>query len=285
MTRISVLGLGAMGSRMATRLLASGYEVTVWNRTGAKADLLAQQGARVADDPRAAVADADVVLSMVRDDDASRGIWLGEAGALDEVPKHAVLLESSTLSHGYALELARACRRRNLAFLDAPVAGSRPQADAGQLIFLVGGDGTHVERVRPVFDVLGGAVHHLGDNGAGAAFKLVVNALFGIQAAAMAELIAFMDKTHLDVAKAVQILSGTPVCSKAAAGVAGAMLAKNYAPQFPIELVAKDFRYAIETAGEAGTAVPMAEAARGVFTAGTAAGYGGDNISGVAQLY
>jgi len=286
MAKLAFLGLGAMGSRMAAKLLEAGHQVTVWNRTAGRSQALADAGAVVAATPRAAATGADVVFAMVRDDAASRQVWLdAETGALAGLEQGAVGVDCSTLSVDHVRALAGAFGQAGYDFLDAPLAGSRPQAEAGQLIFLVGGAGPVLARVRPVLDAMAAAVHHAGDNGAGAAVKLMVNALFGVQLATMAELIGLARKAGLDAAAAVEIVAATPVCSPAAKAAAGAMLAGAFAPAFPIDLVAKDFGLVADAAAGVEATVPVSAAAQAVYEAGVADGIGDDNITGIVQLY
>jgi 3-hydroxyisobutyrate dehydrogenase-like beta-hydroxyacid dehydrogenase len=139
MTKVTVLGLGAMGSRMAANLLKAGHAVTVWNRSPAKT--LVTAGAQLAASPKAAAQGADFVIAMVRDDDASRDLWLSpETGAFAGLSQGAVAIESSTLTANWARTLGEEAKQRGLTFLEAPVAGSRPQAEAAQLVYFVGGD-------------------------------------------------------------------------------------------------------------------------------------------------
>lgn len=286
MSNISVLGLGAMGSRMAANLMKAGHAVTVWNRRPDKAAQLVASGARLATTPRAAASGADVVIAMVRDDEASRAVWLDPAnGALEAMRPDAMAVESSTLSVHWVRELGATAAKSGVAFLDAPVAGSRPQAEAGQLIYCVGGEASAFARAESLLKAMGGSVHHAGAVGSGAGVKLMVNALFGIQLAAMGELIGLAKKMGLDATKAVEILSSTPVCSPAAKLAAGAMLAGNFTPMFPIELVEKDFGYVVGVAARTQADVPISAAAYQVFADALARGYGEDNITGVAKVY
>ncbi len=286
MTRIAVLGLGAMGSQMAARLLAAGHEVSVHNRTPERGPALEAQGARRASTPREAVAGAEVVIAMLRDDAASRDVWLDpETGALGGLDEGALAIESSTLTPAWVRDLAPAGAAAGGRFLEAPVAGSRPQAEAGQLIYFLGGEAEIVDAARPVLEALGGALHHVGPAGHAAVLKLAVNALFGIQAAAVAEILGLFRKAGLDAEAALAVLAETPVASPAAKGVAGLMLAGNFAPMFPIDLVEKDFGYVAEAAGAAGAEMPTAAAVRKVYAHAKAQGFGGDNIAGVVQLF
>ena len=285
MQKIAFLGLGAMGGRMARQLLAAGHNVTVWNRDGDKANPLRDVGAEVALSPGDATAGADFVFSMVRDDDASRRVWLDETtGAVARMAPGSVAIECSTVSIDWARELAARCAERGCAFLDAPVAGSRPQAEQRQLIFFVGGDNEAFARASPILTALGSAIHHAGPSGAGAAVKLAVNALFGVQVASLAELIGMIRRSGFDPTKAIDILGATPVCSPAAKSAAASMLAGAFAPMFPVELVEKDFAYAQAAAGEPQNA-PMTATARAVFRRAIEQGFAHMNLTSVVDLY
>jgi 3-hydroxyisobutyrate dehydrogenase len=268
---ITILGQGAMGSRIADRLEAAGYVVARWNRTGSTQT------------PRQAVADADIVIAMLRDDEASKSVWTDMAtGAIGGIKAGALAIESSTLTVDWVRELADAMSGAGRDFIDAPVLGSRPQAEAGQLIHLIGGDSVLVDKAKPVLAAIGGAQLHAGPVSSGAALKLIANTLFGIQVAAMAELIGRMHALGLDPAATVDLLSQTPLLSPGAKGAAGLMLAGKHDPMFPVELVAKDFGYAT---GEQTAAMPVAKAALGVFRNAQDRGLGDKNLTVVSTLY
>ncbi len=275
-----------MGSRMALSLLKADHEVTVWNRSPGKTDLVVKAGAVVADTPRTAVKDADFAISMVRDDEASKQVWLdSETGALAGLSKNAIAIESSTLTVAWTKQLGEQFQQHLIAFLDAPVAGTRPQAEAAQLIYFVGGDAEAFTKAKPILQAMGSAVHHLGSVGSGMTIKLVVNSLFSIQISALGELIGLMRGCGLDEAKAIEILTSTPVCSPAAKGAAAGILARKFSPMFPIELVEKDLTYAMKTAQANDTKLPLVEAAQHIFASAIEQGYGDNNITGIAQLY
>ena len=177
-TRVALIGLGLMGSGMARRLLGAGFPLTVWNRNPERAKALAAEGAHVAATPRDAAARADVVLSMVADDAASRAVWLGDDGALAGATRGAVLVESSTLTVGWIGQLFREVAARGCELLDAPVTGSKPHAASGELVFLVGGSAAALETARPVLTAMSRAILHVGATGRGALLKLVNNFLF-----------------------------------------------------------------------------------------------------------
>lgn len=285
MSKITVLGMGAMGSRMAISLLKAGHEITVWNRSVAKTDSVVKAGARVANTPRRAVKEAEFVISMVRDDEASERVWLdAETGALAGLSQNAIAIESSTLSPAWIKELESKFQQRGITFIDAPVAGTRPQAEAAQLIYFVGGDTATFNQTEPILKAMGSTVHHVGGVGNAMAIKLAVNALFAIQVAAMGELISSIRESKLDEAKAIAVITSTPVCSPAAKLAAKAIASGNFAPLFPIELVAKDLEYSL-VANDNNLTLPLTEATRQVYAEAVNQGYGDNNITGIARLY
>lgn len=284
--RIAVLGLGAMGARMAHKLLAAGYNATVWNRTPAAADALQSRGARAATSPRDAAATCDLAIAMVRDDAASHDVWLHRKwGALGALPGEAVGVDCSTVSIAHAQMLGRAFSAVGRRFLEAPVVGSRPQAEQGALTFLAGGSDADIEAVQPAFDVMGAGVHHCGPAGAGAAMKLSVNAVFGAQVAVLGEALGFARKAGIEATRAADLLRTLPICGPAAQGALMSMATGAFAPAFPIDLVVKDFGLVKETSKSVNADTPMSAAALSVFRTALKKGFGDDNITGVAQLY
>jgi 3-hydroxyisobutyrate dehydrogenase-like beta-hydroxyacid dehydrogenase len=272
--RVGVLGLGAMGRRMAARLVAAGHEVTVWNRTPG----VVVEGAAVAGSPRAVATGAEVVIAMVRDDAASAAVW---AEALPAMAKGALAVECSTLSPAHVAGLHGQAAAVGVDFLDAPVAGSRPQAEAGALVFLAGGAAEVVARAEPALRAMGRAVHHAGGPGAGAVVKLMVNTLLAVEIATLAELMGLAARAGLDMERALAAVADTPVWSPALAAASGAMRARSFAPAFPVALVVKDLALAAAT----GAPLPVAHAVGDVFAQTMAAGHGGDNITAVVKLY
>lgn len=164
--------------------------------------------------------------------------------------------------------------------------GSRPQAEAGKLIYFAGGKAEVLERVRLVLPAAGGAtVHHIGSIGQEMAMKLAVTALFGIQVAALAEPLGMLDRQGISPEQAMACLSELPVTSLAAKVAGGLMVADNHVPMFPIELVEKDFRYVMQTAQAKNAAMPAAIAIHHIYQKAIARGSGHQNITGVARLF
>ncbi|KAF1013333.1 MAG: 2-hydroxy-3-oxopropionate reductase [Stenotrophomonas maltophilia] len=284
MNNITVLGLGAMGSRMAARLLSAGKTVTVWNRSATAAAALVAAGARQAGTPREVVQEADVVISMLRDDDASRAVWLDVGhGALAGMRSASIAIESSTLSPQWITELDGHMRAQNIALLEAPVSGSRVHADAGQLVFLAAGEEPVFAACRDVL-LLGAGAHHVGHVGDGALCKLATNALLGLQVLGLAEVIAMLDRKGADTGRILAAMASTPVWSPVATYLSGSMTAARFEPQFPVSLMEKDFSYTLREAGAEHLA-PTIAAARQVFLAAKAQGLGDENMTSVIKLF
>ena len=282
---VTVLGLGAMGSGIARNLASAGHRVTVWNRTRDRAATLADLDLAVAPTPAAAVANADVVIAMVRDDEASHAVWLGPDGAAAALPATAIAVEGSTITPAWAVELAHAIRDLDRSLLEAPVIGSRPQLAARSLVSLVGGGADLLDRVRPVLTTYSGVVRHCGDVGAAAVTKLAVNGLFAAQVAAFAETVGFLQRNGVPVDATTEFLSNLPITSPGLQRILGLFAAADYAPNFPIELVAKDLDYLVAAAAVVGAELPVAAATAATFAAADASGHGALDIAGIGARY
>jgi 3-hydroxyisobutyrate dehydrogenase-like beta-hydroxyacid dehydrogenase len=165
------------------------------------------------------------------------------------------------------------------------VSGSRPQAEAASLVYLVGGDADALDIARPAFETMGSAVQHVGPVGHGARAKLAVNAFMGVQVAAAAELLAALRASGVDPSAAAEVIGRTPVASPVAATAMRLMAADEHAPLFPVDLLEKDLRYALGMATEAGTEAPVVGSTRAAFQRAQAAGLGEQNMTAVARLY
>jgi 3-hydroxyisobutyrate dehydrogenase len=282
--RVALIGLGLMGTGMARRLLGAGFPLTVYNRNPERAAPLADEGAHVAASPREAAARADVVLSMVSDDVAARAVWLGEQGALAGAARGTVLVDCSTVSVAWIEELSRAAAAAGCSLLDAPVTGSKPQAAAGELLFLVGGSADALEIARPALAVMSRAIVHVGATGAGALLKLVNNFLCGVQAAALAEAVAFVERGGLDTRTAFDVLANGAPGSPLVKAFLARMMARDYTPHFHLSLMAKDLAYAERLAERSGAPFRTASAARTEFERAAAAGFGDVDASAVIEV-
>jgi 3-hydroxyisobutyrate dehydrogenase len=261
--RVALLGLGIMGTGMANRLLGAGFPLAVYNRNPERVAPLVSAGARAGTSPRDAATGADIVIAIVADDNASRAVWLGDEGALAGVSPGALLIDSSTLSPTWIRELAEAARGRCCELLDAPVTGSRPQAAAGELLFLVGGSEAALERARPALAVMSRAIVHVGPTGSGALMKLVNNFVCGVQAAALAEGIAVIERSGLNASTALEVLLTGAPGSPLVKTLTARMTERAYTPpNFSLRLMRKDLTYAREEAARHGVTL---ETLNGVF--------------------
>jgi 3-hydroxyisobutyrate dehydrogenase len=272
-----------MGLGMAGRLAQAGFPLAVWNRTASRADSLRSSGARVGATPADAARGATCVVSMLSDDVASREVWLGENGALAAAAPGALLIESSTISPLWVRELGAAAHARGCALIDAPVTGSRTHAASGELTFLVGGDIKDVERAAPILRALGKEIAHVGPLGSGATLKLVNNFVCGVQAAAFGEALALLDKSGLDLTKAVPVLVNGAPGSGLVKNVAGRIAAHDTSVHFYLGLMQKDLAYAVEEGRRYSLDLRTAALARDLFRAAAEHGFASSDLSTITE--
>src|SRR6185312_10723038 len=277
--RIGFLGLGIMGSGMARRLISNGFSVAVYNRNAKKAEGFAEAGARVASSPRDAATGADVVICMVADDAASRAMWLGDNGALSAVKPGTICIDSSTITVDWSRELAAAVEARNCEFLDTPVTGSKTHAASGELVFLVGGSAATLDKARPVLAAMSKAITPVGPVGSGALIKLINNFVCGVEIIAIAEALAMIERSGLDRARALEVLTNGAPGSPLVKTVSARMTAADYTPNFLLRLMAKDLNYSLKEADKLSLQLTTAGAALDTFQKAIAAGHGDKDIA------
>ena len=283
MQRVALLGLGTMGAGMAANWLAKGFGLTVWNRTRARTQALADKGARVATTPREAAEGADCVFAMVADDTASRAVWLGDDGALAGAKTGAVVVESSTLTPDWVRELAGHARAKGCAFLDAPVGGSRQAAASGELRFFVGGDAATLDKARPALIAIGSKIDLLGPAGAGATWKLINNQLVAAQVAALGEALDVARKAGFRPVQISSLILNGAAASPIVKMKLPSMLNGDYdEPDFALSLMLKDARYAAALAQSLGAPADLVSSAVKAFARAEAKGLGAKDIAAVA---
>ena len=283
MQRVALLGLGTMGAGMAANWLAKGFQLSVWNRTHARAQALADKGARVATTPREAAEGADCVFAMVADDAASRAVWLGDDGALAGAKTGAVVVESSTLTPDWVRELAGHARAKGCAFLDAPVGGSRQAAASGELRFFVGGDAATLDKARPALIAIGSKIDLLGPAGAGATWKLINNQLVAAQVAALGEALDVARKAGFRPVQISSLILNGAASSPIVKMKLPSMLNGDYdEPDFALSLMLKDARYAAALAQSLGAPADLVSSAVKAFARAEAKGLGAKDIAAVA---
>ena len=282
MQRVALLGLGTMGAGMAANWLAKGFQLSVWNRTPAKAQALAAKGAKAAATPREAAAGADCIFAMVADDAASRSVWLGDDGALAGAKSGAVVVESSTLTPDWVRELAGHARAKGCGFLDAPVGGSRQAAASGELRLFVGGDAATLDKARPALIAIGNKIDLLGPAGAGATWKLINNQLVAAQIAALAEALDVARKAGFRPVQISSLILNGAALSPIVKLKLPSMLAGDFEPtDFALYLMLKDARYATALAQSLGAPADMISGAVKAFARAEAKGLGAKDIAAV----
>ncbi len=278
MTTVAFIGLGAMGGRMAGRLVDAGHQVVVWNRTPAKAQQLADRGAEPAGSPAEAAGRADVVMTMVADADALRAVTEGPDGVAAGVTAPTTVLEMSTVGPAAVTRLASVLPD-GVDLLDAPVLGSLSEAESGTLRIFVGGPSELVDRSVPLLSALGSPVH-VGPLGAGAAAKLVANStLLGVLGV-LGEAVALARGLGLSDDAAFEVLSGTPVAAQAQRR-RDAIETGDYLHRFALSLARKDADLVVEAAAAAGVDLRLASAAQSWFAAAEEDGRGDQDYSAV----
>jgi 3-hydroxyisobutyrate dehydrogenase len=286
---ITVLGLGAMGWRMAARLLSTGHAVTVWNRSPEPSASLRALGALVTESPVAAVSGARVVVSMLTDDNAAREVWITR-GAASALRSDAVAVECSTVTPEWTRELATAVARTGASLVEAPVVGSRPQAEAGQLIMLLAGRQRDIAIVSSALTACASTMHTVhaseGENdawGKAATAKLAVNGYFAAQVVAIAEALEFLAKSGMSKARAAELFAQMPVVAPPLANAARSMANESFSPLFPVRLVEKDLRYLRQAANRAEAPSQLAATVHGAFERAVASGGGEEHITAVIK--
>jgi 3-hydroxyisobutyrate dehydrogenase-like beta-hydroxyacid dehydrogenase len=278
---VAFLGLGIMGSRMAANLRAAGHHVVVWNRTAAKAEAF---GEPVAATPAEAAAEAEVVISMVVDGPHVEQVLLGEDGAASGAPEGTLFVDMSTISPQTARTLAATLAEQGHGFLDAPVTGSSPAAADGTLTIMAGGDVDDFERAKPLFDVMGRTVLHVGASGHGQMVKLINNAVAAANAVTLAQALTVGRKTGVDLEALVQVMAVGSGGSKMVDLKAGPMQAHDYSTLFKTAHMLKDVRYCLEEGQAAGVPFPAAAFAREILGAAVGRGHADDDFASVIDV-
>ena len=277
--RVTVLGMGAMGAGMAQSLLREDIEVTVWNRTVERSEPLADDGATVALDPTAAVADADVVVAMLFDAASTLELM---ATVLPAMKQDAVFVQCATVGVDGAAQTAALAAEHDVAFLDCPVLGTKAPAEQGKLVMLASGDPALRERVQPAFDAMAAKTIWVGDElGLGSKLKLVCNAWIATLAAAVGQSLALAKGLGVDQQLMLDAFDGAAAGSPYLQMKGKAIVESSFAPQFSVDGVRKDtglIRDAIEAAG---LSTVLVDGVRAAFDAASEAGHGGDDMAAV----
>ena len=284
--RVAFLGLGIMGSRMAANLCRAGFEVTAWNRTRRRAEELADaHGAGVAKTAAEAAAAAQATITMVVDAPQVEEVVFGPAGAAEGLGRESLAIDMSTIAPSASRAIAARLRDdRGVAFLDAPVSGSRPKAEDGTLTIMVGGEARAFARARPLFDAMGKLVVHVGPQGHGSMAKLLNNALSAANAAALAQALHVARAAGLDTDALLRVVAAGSGASAMVDLKARPMLAGDYDPLFKLEHMLKDIRHCVAEARRLGAGFDLAERAERIYADAEAAGLGDRDFVAIMEV-
>src|SRR3984885_1072205 len=260
--KIGWVGLGNMGGPMSQRLINAGYSVTVYNRSKAKEEALKSMGAAVASSPRLLIGQVDVIIIMVTDDQAIREIFTGDNGLLgSKKASGKIIINMSTVSPGISKEMSSLCSREGSHYLDCPVSGSVKQAEEGQLVIMVGGDETILEKANPIFEHLGKLTLRVGSTGAGNTAKLAINTLLAFHAQGLAETVVFARNNGIKTEDLITLINNSALGNVFAKIKGDAILQNNYKAAFALKHIAKDLRLAKQE----GLETPMGETTFNTF--------------------
>ena len=237
---ISYLGLGTMGSGMASNLLKAGYELTVWNRSAEKCEPFARKGARVADTPANAIRDAELVMYSLSNDQAVEEVVFGAKGILSGIKAGQIAMDMSTVLPATSLREQEAYAKHGVDFLDVPVFGSKQESADAKLWIMAAGKRDTFEKVKPILEQLGQTVHYFGKNGNAAAMKLVGNLIVALEMEALAEGLVLAQKTGLDLNTVMEVVKVADFRSPLLVSNGQNILKRDFSTSFALELMLKD---------------------------------------------
>jgi len=266
-TEIGFIGLGLMGSRLARRLHAMGWNVQTWNRSPKPAAELRQDGVPTAGSIAGLVAESDVVLSSLANDAAVKSVYLDKAGVFSAAEPGTVILEMSTISPALSRRLHREARKRGINFLDVAISGSTPAVEAGTITLLAGGDRNTFEQCTPIYESIARQWFLIGPGSSGVQMKLVVNLLLGLDMQSIAEAVSLGEHLRIDRNVLLDVLSKTAVVPPAFVGKFQKIKNNDYSPEFPMRLMSKDMDLVMNAARESGADLPAATVAQSVLAA------------------
>ena len=280
---ISYLGLGTMGSGMATNLLKAGYELTVWNRSVDKCEPFAKKGARVADTPADAVRNVDLVMYSLSNDQAVEEVVFGAKGILRGINQGQIAIDMSTVLPATSLREQEAFAKRGVDFLDAPVFGSKRESANAELWIMAAGKRDTFEKVKPLLEQLGQTVHYFGQNGNAAVMKLVGNLIVALEMEALAEGLVLAHKAGLDLNTVMEVVKVADFRSPLIVSNGQNILKRDFSTSFALKLMLKDAGL-IEKFGESlPSPIPALRVVEKNLELAVALGFGEENASALIK--
>lgn len=267
--KVAFVGLGIMGQAMATNLVKAGHEVTVWNRTPGKL----VDGAGVAPTPTAAARGAEVIWMCVSDTDAVESVLFGAEGMEASLTEGMIIADSSTISPAATVKFAERVKAKGVAWVDAPMTGSKVGAHDGTLVFIVGGEDAPIERLKPLFAAMGKKIFRMGEIGKGQATKLAMNLQIAMIFEGFAEALTLATKLGVDPQQLLHLIEATMVRSGVVEYKAPFVLQRDFTPNFPLRLMHKDIKLTLEAAKEARVKLPGLETVEEIYEMATEDGH------------
>ena len=282
--KVGFIGLGIMGKPMARNLMGAGHELVVYNRSREKADELAGEGATAAASPKDVAAACETVITMLPDSPEVREVVAGEDGVFEGIEEGSLLVDMSSISPVVTQELAAEAEEKGVGILDAPVSGGEPGAVEGALSIMVGGREEDFERARPIFDVLGATVVHVGEAGSGQVAKACNQIVVALVIEAVSEALVLGSKAGVDPAKIIEVLSGGLAGNKVMEAKRRFFLEHDFDPGFRIDLHHKDLGIALAAGREYGVTLPVTAIVAQMLEALKAKGSGDRDHSAILTL-
>ncbi len=280
---ISYLGLGTMGSGMASNLLKAGYKLTVWNRSAEKSEPFARKGARIAGTPADAARDVDLVMYSLSDDQAVEEVVFGARGILTGIKAGQIAIDMSTVLPATTLRELEAYAKRGVDFFDAPVFGSKNESARAKLWILAAGNKAIFEKVKPVLEHLGQTVHYLGKNGNAAAMKLAGNLIVALELEALAEGLVLAQKAGLDLNTVMEVVKVADFRSPLLVSNGQNILKRDFSTSFALKLMLKDAGLIEKFAKSLRSPVPALRVVQKNLGSAVALGFEKENASAVIK--
>ncbi|NLI83401.1 MAG: NAD(P)-dependent oxidoreductase [Deltaproteobacteria bacterium] len=282
--RVGFMGLGIMGVPMAANIVAAGYSLTVYNRTPGKEESLRKKGARVASTPRALAQAADVIIAMVTGPEALNELLWGEDGAAAAFTGEKTFVNMSSVSPMFSRELARRLAPTGVAFVDAPVSGSKKPAENAALLILAGGPRDRVDALAPLFQTMGKRVVYCGEAGQGSMMKMMNNLLLGAMLEAFTESVQFGRTGGLSLESMLEVILSGPLSAPIFQMKVPMVKEGSYPPNFPLKHMTKDLKFVVDTAYETGAPVPIGHLLLHLFRLGVGQGLGDEDVAAIARV-
>jgi 3-hydroxyisobutyrate dehydrogenase-like beta-hydroxyacid dehydrogenase len=282
--KLGFIGLGAMGAPMAGNLLEADHELAVWNRSPERADPLVETGAYRADSPADAASGTRATILMLTNAEAVQEVLFGDEGVVKGLPAGAAVINMGTIGAAATTRIAKTLGDLGYRMLDAPVAGSTPVAEAGELDIMVGGDEQTFEEFEPVLAAMGKNILHIGEVGSGARMKLINNLILGANLAALSEGLALGESAGIPVEKQLEVLLGGGATSGVAQRKGKNVISRSYEPQFKLSHELKDLYYALELGRDLEDPLPITAVVSQIYNAGMRE-HSEDDLCAVAEVY